>query len=197
MWENTQTQTHTQSLGFPCAFLQTTANHSCWFLILTACNIFCISKKNLKHLFAFCTYFHGLAYYFLSKLSIWTYTYHTPVFFVACNYWISQNHSRVSLCGITSGVVYYSNIALCRASTLIDLILMMGYTFIFKKIIFRNSLLFIPQLENAVYCSVSLAYSVCIYNWNLKAESLNNSIRKHIVFTVLSMNSNDHIIVML
>lgn len=38
---------------------------------------------------------------------------------------------------------------------------------------------------------------VCIYNWNLKAKSLNNSIRKHIVFTVLSMNSNDHIIVML
>lgn len=128
---------------------------------------------------------------------IWTYTYHTPVFFVACNYRISQNHSQVSLCGITSGVVYYSNTALCRASALIDLILMMGYTFIFKKNIFRNSLLFIPQLENAVYCSVSLAYSVCIYNWNLKAKSLNNSIRKHIVFTVLSMNSNDHITVML
>lgn len=158
---------------------------------------FALLKKKLKHLFASYPSFSGFAYYFSSKLSIWTYTYQAPVFFVACNYWISRNHSQGSLCGITSGVVFYSNTVLCRASPLVDLILMMGYTFIFKKIIFRNSLLLIPQQENAVYCSVSLAYNVCIYNWNLKATSLNNSIRKHIVFTVLGMNPNDRIIVVL
>lgn len=169
----------------------------CLFVFLKHTIFFALLKKKLKHLFAFYPSFNGFAYYFSSKLSIWTYSYQALVFFVACNYWISWNHSQGSLCGITSGVVYYNNTVLCRASPLIDLILMMGYTFIFKKIIFRNSLLFIPQQENAVYCSVSLAYNVCIYNWNLKAMSLNNSIRKHIVFTVLGMNPNDRIIVML
>lgn len=162
MWENGQTQTHIQSWVFPCAFLQTMVNHSCCgCFFFKACNIFCISK-NLKHLFALYAYFNGFAYYFSSKLSIWTYTYHTPVFFVACNYWISQNHSQVSLCGITSGVAYYSNTVLCRASTLIDLILMMGYTFIFKKNHF-------PQLTafytSARKCCLLFSFSCiqCLY----------------------------------
>lgn len=45
----------------------------------------------------------------------------------------------------------------CKAPIPIDLILMMGYTFIFKKIIFHNPLLFIPQLKNTEYCSLSHA----------------------------------------